>query len=211
MGDKQDYTTSDLVDLAEKPSLVNNLSREALVRIVRMLLAFAFRDSLTQLWNRRFFTIRFQRMLKEAASLEGYKGCAALIIDLDGLKKWNDTKGHPHGDAFLRTTAAALQQALYRHKEDVVARIGGDEFGILLRNLGQQDAQRVVDRLVDTLQSHNVPASIGALYCPPMPELDGERIIARADKLMYKAKNAPRGTHRFVIAQLDVYTPTIVE
>jgi diguanylate cyclase (GGDEF)-like protein len=120
---------------------------------------------------------------------------AMLFVDLDGLKMINDTFGHRAGDEALIQVAALLAKGV-RHS-DVVARIGGDEFGILLESSDEHDAQETAARLIDQISAcdftHDgeaLPLSV-AIGVGMIDALDtAEAVMERADEAMYARKAA---------------------
>jgi diguanylate cyclase (GGDEF)-like protein/PAS domain S-box-containing protein len=158
-------------------------------------------DSLTGLPNRAFFLETLSTAVYRA---ERRKARLALVfVDLDGFKAVNDTLGHAAGDLMLRMVAERLRGCTRR--TDVVARIGGDEFTILVQDLARPDdaslvAQGVLDALSRPfhLNERDVPmsASIG-LSVHPEDGADGEVLLRHADLAMYRAKQEGKSTYRF--------------
>jgi diguanylate cyclase (GGDEF)-like protein len=103
----------------------------------------AMRDDLTQLCNRRYFYERLQRDLEEARGFERPLG--VLMLDVDGLKHINDSHGHKVGDAVLAAAAKLLRQ--HTRACDVPARIGGDEFAVILPEADKRGAQAAARRI----------------------------------------------------------------
>jgi diguanylate cyclase (GGDEF)-like protein len=144
-------------------------------------------DMLTQLRNRR----GWDQEVREAevrCRKEGLNACV-IVIDLDGLKRINDTEGHSKGDEFIRRAANALRMAARR--DDVLARLGGDEFACLSVGCVPEHANEILKRLSSALAKANVPASLGY----GMRELAGSIPAAfqEADKAMYTHKHARKG------------------
>jgi diguanylate cyclase (GGDEF)-like protein/PAS domain S-box-containing protein len=158
-------------------------------------------DSLTGLPNRAFFLETLALALFRA---ERRKSRLALVfVDLDGFKAVNDTLGHAAGDLMLRMVAERLRGCT--RKTDVVARIGGDEFTILVQDLARPDdaslvAQGVLDALSRSfhLNERDVPmsASIG-VSVHPEDGAAGEVLLRHADLAMYRAKQEGKSTYRF--------------
>ncbi len=155
-------------------------------------------DALTGLSNRR----HWNSMLQDKLSADAKAG-AVLLLDLDRFKAVNDTMGHAVGDALLRHVAKALRKAT--REGDTVARIGGDEFAILLlgpidRALATVIADRILDELAATIviEGHDVRAStsIGITLCGDR-DFDPDTIITTTDKALYAAKHAGRATYAF--------------
>ncbi|HUR42342.1 MAG TPA: GGDEF domain-containing protein [Verrucomicrobiae bacterium] len=141
-------------------------------------------DTLTGLLNRRGWD-RAVGASEARCQREGINACV-IVIDLDGLKRINDTQGHAKGDEFIRRAASALSVAARR--EDTLARLGGDEFAYLSINCPPEHAGVVLKRLSQALQKAGVPASLG--YA--MRDLAGSIAAAfqEADHSMYAHKRA---------------------
>jgi diguanylate cyclase (GGDEF)-like protein len=165
-------------------------------------------DSLTGLSNRSFFLETLDEVLLRAARRKSRSGL--IFIDLDGFKGVNDNLGHEAGDQILRTVAERIRRSTRR--TDSVARIGGDEFTVLLQDLEQGDDAAVAAQaiLVEvarpcTVADREVPlsASVGiAVY--PEDGSDGQALLRHADLAMYRAKQEGKGTYRF-------FTPAMSE
>lgn len=141
-------------------------------------------DILTGLLNRRGWD-RAVGASEARCQRDGINACV-IVIDLDGLKRINDTQGHAKGDEFIRRAASALGAAARR--EDTLARLGGDEFAYLSINCPPEHAGVVLKRLSQALQKAGVPASLG--YA--MRDLAGSIAAAfqEADHSMYAQKRA---------------------
>jgi len=160
----------------------------------------AFHDSLTGLPNRAMLSNVLRHDL--AFAQRHRKMTAVCFLDLDGFKPVNDEHGHAVGDALLSEVAHRLQQLV--RGSDTVARIGGDEFVIVVNDLtGPRDVLPFVDRVLAALRQPFVidghqllsGGSIGISFYPDDGEEPSE-LIRRADRAMYEAKAAGRGTWR---------------
>jgi diguanylate cyclase (GGDEF)-like protein len=169
-------------------------------RIERELVQRAMHDALTGLPTRALLLDRLQ-MAIGAAVRGGYRG-ALLFVDLDRFKQINDQHGHRAGDRVLEAIAARMRQAV--RESDTVARVGGDEFIVLLPTIGQpDDGKAVATKLLAALlqpvefggASLAVSASIGLVEFGA-ELLSAEALIARADEAMYVAKRDGRATVR---------------
>ena len=158
------------------------------------------RDGLTGLANRRRFTAVMDEWVAEARGQQ--MPLAMLILDLDHFKSVNDRHGHATGDASLRTFADQLQEAFDGPRE-LVARLGGEEFGVLLHDCtvdaaGQRaDAfrQRFSEQAIDVDGSElRLSVSIGVAGFEPRDDADGDALYHAADTALYRAKAAGRNT-----------------
>lgn len=148
-------------------------------------------DELTGLLNRRGFYLVAEPAL-ESARRHGHR-CLLAFLDVDGLKRVNDQHGHDVGDGLISDVAAVLRDTL--RKSDIIARMGGDEFCVLVTEPGEDSAmlkQRVQDGLQSFSDAHERPyrlsASIGLAEALPTESLTLDVLINRADALMYDDK-----------------------
>ena len=173
---------------------VNN-TIEALENI-QTIMNYANRDYLTGLYNRRYF---FQAMGEYVEDVkESGEKFAVAMIDIDHFKKVNDTYGHDIGDKVIITLADILRSST--SPRDVVARFGGEEFCIVLKNINRYSALDILERIrseveeysfaIDKEQHIKFTISIGAVV--HNDEDDLEETINEADMCLYKAKNSGR-------------------
>ena len=157
----------------------------------------ALHDSLTTLPNRLFFDERLAQALNPTDPARA--GLTVLYIDLDGLKSINDRHGHDTGDEVIRIAAARLRGAL--RTQDVVCRLGGDEFGCLLSGpLSRTQLEPLACKLFDTVSAAMqigsralvVLPSIGIASCPE-DGTTGAELVKQADSAMYRAKRDRTG------------------
>jgi diguanylate cyclase (GGDEF)-like protein len=169
---------------------------------------FARYDSLTGLPNRSFFLETLERTLSRAGRQR--TRCALVFLDLDGFKAVNDALGHAAGDAVLQTVADRLRGGT--RTSDLVARIGGDEFTVLVQNLTRADDAALVARgLLDRLarpcradgQEVALSASAGISVCPD-DGTDASTLLRNADLAMYRSKQEGKNTYRFFTAEMSV-------
>jgi len=208
---------SGAVDYIEKP--INEMILLAKVKMMLRLwsnskaLSFALetqkqlatRDALTNLGNRRYLNERLMIELPQHVS----KGevLSYLAIDLDRFKLVNDTLGHDIGDLLLIEVAHALTEG--RDERDIVCRVGGDEFIIVLCNTTEHQVATICENLIDRLSEVfmikgnevEIGASIGIVMYPQDAETR-ERLEKNADTSLYLAKETGRGRYWFY----DVYT-----
>jgi diguanylate cyclase (GGDEF)-like protein len=153
--------------------------------------ALARVDALTGVHNRRVFEER----LRDEQSRAERSGAplTVLLLDLDGFKNINDTRGHAAGDEALRQLAALLAHGLRAH--DTVARIGGDEFAMLLPGIDGAEALAVAKRVGALAKRANVSLSIGGATFPE-DTADASALQRLADENLYAAKRAGRGRAR---------------
>ena len=154
-------------------------------------------DVLTGLFNRRRFIDTLSHHI-DLVNRYG-PGGAVLILDLDNFKEINDTLGHSAGDETIRAASAVLERRL--RSSDVVARLSGDEFAVLLAQADEEESRRVAADLLELLRqqpifvggrSVRVTASVGVALFQPDEKLDSEGLLASADMAMYQAKEAGR-------------------
>lgn len=146
----------------------------------------AVHDPLTGLLNRRGFACRAKDMLADTA--RAGRGASLLFLDLDGFKQLNDGLGHAAGDACLADVALLLKDQV--HPGDIVARIGGDEFLLLISERDDQPAATIAEGLRQSLAAYGMGISgsfgLATADTPDSADLDG--LIACADDAMRTAK-----------------------
>ncbi len=195
----------------EELDLVSKVTRLATIAIEQRqltdrLVYQAMHDALTGLPNR----MQFEERLHDALAQARRRGwlAAVLFVDLDRFKQINDTLGHQVGDALLQQVARRLQGCL--RKSDALARMGGDEFTVLLTELKDaQYAQLVAQKLLDTFHEPFhvegyelfVTASIGISVCP-FDGRDATTLQRNADSAMYRAKN--QGKNNFQVFKPEI-------
>lgn len=153
----------------------------------------AERDMLTSLFNRRYFLSSLHQRI---ARVERFKERVVLVyVDVDGLKMINDRFGHAAGDYALIEIANRLSGAM--RANDVLARIGGDEFGILLDQVGGSEARSKIRRLAETVGDEPVVYDGNAIALSATfgmtaitPGASAEELMGRADTEMYRAKRS---------------------
>ncbi|MEW6635093.1 MAG: EAL domain-containing protein [Pseudomonadota bacterium] len=167
----------------------------------------AFHDTLTGLPNRALFEDRLRRTLLFAG--HDAARVALLYLDLDRFKHVNDTLGHPAGDELVRQTAARLRHTI--REVDTVARIGGDEFAIILLDVrdvrsAEDIAERLLQKLCEPFKLIDdqvfVGASIG-IALSSGPETDADDLLRKADIALYEAKKNGRGRYQVFAGDMD--------
>lgn len=158
---------------------------------IRQLENLSVTDELTGLLNRRGFEAEFSRAFARAHRVD--ENGVLILCDLDHFKAVNDTYGHMAGDAVLRAVGEKLQQNT--RQSDAVARIGGDEFAILLTQTGPDTAaeltakiSRLLNSLLVTWNGHQIPVSASAgfdIYCAGKT---AETVMFLADRALYAKK-----------------------
>ena len=148
----------------------------------------AYTDALTQLWNRRYFYEYAGRAL--SGPTLGNTAFCLLMIDLDNFKCVNDTRGHQAGDEVLIELATILKQ--HTRPADITARMGGDEFALLLPSIsfgtGIDIAERIRQAVENRLAAYGATVSIGVAYNKDAVSVD--RLISIADQALYQAKSS---------------------
>jgi diguanylate cyclase (GGDEF)-like protein len=159
-----------------------NLARQAMI------------DSLTGLANRRAWD---EELARRIAAADASGACLTLaIFDLDCFKEVNDRHGHDAGDAALRSASKALRQQL--RERDFLARIGGDEFGLLISGVDPAAAMRIVDRVrgaLSNIESEDCPqpvASAGVAVRTATAQHTAQRLFQLADQALLEAKRSGR-------------------
>jgi diguanylate cyclase (GGDEF)-like protein len=177
----------------------------------RQLKFLATRDSLTGLYNRAYLTERLRDLfsLDTASGVGELASVAVLFVDLDGFKKVNDTAGHEAGDSLLCSVAQRLSACI--SPEDTLARVGGDEFVIVVsayENTGQLIglARRILDMIAEPFavadNEYYLGASIGISRFPEDGQ-DVATLMRNADSAMYHAKQRGRNNFQFFTAELN--------
>jgi diguanylate cyclase (GGDEF)-like protein/PAS domain S-box-containing protein len=149
-------------------------------------------DALSGLYNRAYFETELDRLMRGR-----YFPVTVIMVDVDGLKIVNDSKGHTAGDELLLHVADILRSAF--RAEDIIARIGGDEFCILLPRANEEVTKMVIDRVKENLELFNdvnpdspIGLSMGSATAFTAGGLNASMI--KADQVMYKVKSAKHET-----------------
>ncbi len=153
---------------------------------------FSFKDDVTGLYNRRFFSIRLEEEISRYRRFN--HPVSVVLLDLDGFKEVNDRMGHAAGDETLRDIA----QILLKHSRgiNVISRYGGDEFAVLLVETPKAGARLYADRIRQVVSTYpfthglSVTASFGVSSLPEDMAMSPDDIIRSADDALYAAKRA---------------------
>jgi len=180
------------------------------IRLREALRTQSIKDPLTGLYNRRYLEETIEREIRRAVRAE--QGLGVLILDLDHFKKFNDTHGHDAGDTVLRETASFLLKSV--RAEDIVCRVGGEEFVIILPvadlKVTQARGERIRARLRELTVMHQgrslgmVTVSVGVAGLPQHGS-SAKELLEAADAALYRAKR--EGRDRVAVAE----TPLTVE
>lgn len=184
------------------PGLIRGVGRDVTESLQQKkeLQTQAITDALTGCYNRRFFIERFEQEL--ANCQRSGMPCSLLTVDMDDLKKINDTRGHAVGDEAIRAVATGLRKRTRRG--DTVARFGGDEFAILLSGCPLATAVILAERILRTISSQTISSHEGlsvSIGIAAYPE-DGKTVSelqGAADQALYAAKRG--GRNRFMVNQ----------
>lgn len=171
-------------------------------RLYNRVKSMALSDGLTGLANRRNFDMLLKTELRRSASLN--RQLSLIMLDLDNFKTYNDTYGHLTGDKLLAQVGQIIHHSI--RTIDLAARYGGEEFSIILPECSASDAFTIAEKLRTTIETSHFPDSLGtftaaitasfgiATYDPAVTahSPDSEKIIALADKALYRAKESGR-------------------
>ena len=191
-----DYIAKPFLDVVVKARVKTQINN---VRQRREIERLSMTDALTSIPNRRNFDLRLS--MEWAHAIREKKPISVMMIDLDNFKVYNDTYKHKQGDIMLRSIASNLLSAAKR-AQDLAARIGGDEFAILLPNTELQPAIEIAQCLRERIESNCILAnngektymtiSIGVACTWPAPDDLSDSLIEAADAQLYRAKHMGR-------------------
>ncbi|MCP5170382.1 MAG: EAL domain-containing protein [Hahellaceae bacterium] len=188
--------------------VISGIDISAIKEISQKMEHLALYDSLTGLANRRLFIDRLNQSIQSAKRHNSK--VALFFLDLDQFKRINDTLGHDAGDALLLTVAERLQSCV--RAQDTVSRLGGDEFTILLNDLGDTNAATTVAKHIlrvlkepIKLDKHEVivSTSIGITISPD-DSVDTDTLMKNADLALYRAKEQGRDGYHFFTEELNI-------
>ena len=179
-------------------------------RMEREIIEMAHHDALTGLPNRRLFIELAQIEMAQAG--RNHKKMAFVFLDLDRFKEVNDTFGHEAGDQLLKEVALRIRKSL--RKSDTIARIGGDEFNIIIADLARaEDSAEIARKIVESFRAPfliaghdlHVTASIG-LSIYPDDDQDMDTLFRYADIAMYHAKETGKNNFQFYNPAINVHS-----
>jgi diguanylate cyclase (GGDEF)-like protein/PAS domain S-box-containing protein len=195
------FFVSAIVDLSERKLAEQQIVKQAkmLERAFGGLLEMASTDSLTSLWNRRAFLEQLTIQLDQA--VRSGQPISVLLVDVDHFKSYNDSYGHLAGDEVLKGVAGVLRAKA--RQSDYVARIGGEEFGVILPETDRSGSVQLAERFRIAIDDESWPrreitASFGASTVAfartvPRPEAPGfSEVLAAADQALYYSKEHGR-------------------
>lgn len=171
------YYVASFVDITQYKSLENKLREQS------------EKDALTGIWNRRKFDQQIHLECHRVKRYPEYEHSCLAILDIDHFKRINDQFGHSHGDYIIQSVAETLRDGL--RESDFLARIGGEEFAIILPHTPIEEAQAVIERLrIKVYQLHAKRVSISA----GLTDIIGseQEAYQRADKALYESKATGR-------------------
>jgi diguanylate cyclase (GGDEF)-like protein len=187
---------------------IERIQGEAVQAATQRLHELSVLDPLTGISNRRQFEDTFQRAW--LAAEKDQSQLVVLVIDVDFFKRYNDAYGHPQGDRCLKQVAAAIHETAMAG-EGFAARLGGEEFGVLLPHANEEAAVRMGERICEAVRlagiAHReskvpgqsfVTVSVGAASFSPTPQASRRTLFAIADDALYLAKKEGRNRVAFL-------------
>jgi two-component system cell cycle response regulator len=187
----------EVIQFGPEVSLRYSIVDERQEDLLRRLYDSSTRDAMTGVYNRRHFDDRLAAEI--AFALRHKTELSLTLLDVDFFKRVNDEHGHPAGDDVLKHLAATVQGQL--RTEDIFARVGGEEFAILLRGIALEGTVRLAERLRRTVEatpaSHQhkvlpITISQGCAVLAIVEDQTPRGLFAAADKCLYEAKRAGR-------------------
>ena len=179
-------------------SLLSDVPDVQIQSIIDALCDLSIHDGLTGLVNATFFHAVLAREIER--SLRTGRTCGLMVIDIDHFKNINDTYGHSAGDKVIQAVAEELKNSL--RGMDTAARIGGEEFSIILPECAPEDAIHAATRIHSVLnpitvlveeQSLKLTTSAGLVWTNPNVSVSSTTLLSEADQEMYRAKRTGRG------------------
>ena len=188
------------------PRLTSDDPNVQIQNILDALCDLSIHDGLTGLVNATFFHAVLAREIER--SLRTGRTCGLMVIDIDHFKNINDTYGHKTGDQAIQSVAEHMRRSL--RSMDTAARIGGEEFAIILPECTQEDAIHAATRIHSTLnplaitingKNLQLTTSVGLVWTNPNVPMSSSALLSEADEEMYRAKRSGRG--RLCYKQMD--------
>lgn len=210
---RMDLNLSESMTLQYKNiQMVDSLSKsnQQLLNANEKLETLTLEDELTQLHNRRYFEMQLKAEWKRESREQNT--LSLMVIDIDYFKLYNDTYGHAEGDVCLKAVAQILQSSIHR-STDVIARIGGEEFVVMLPGIDVDGtlllAKKMQQQLSAASLTHatsplndNVTVSIGIASVTPNKDASALGLFKAADKALYKAKT--KGRNQVIVGKMEL-------
>jgi diguanylate cyclase (GGDEF)-like protein len=161
-------------------------------RLHAQVIELSLKDPLTGIHNRRYFDISLRNEVNRSIRLGA--GLAIILLDIDHFKQYNDTFGHPAGDKVLQNIALCISEG--RRSSDVAARIGGEEFALILPETQAEGALTVAEKIQEVIRAsprfeHPITVSIG-INALSGTDIEAETLVKEADRALYQAKQTGR-------------------
>lgn len=212
---ENDKLVSELNDLNEQLEVKVKERTDRLVETINQMEYLAYHDVVTSLPNRRFIEKRLSRAISNH-NVRCKKKIAFLLLDLDRFKHINDSLGHSYGDLLLKEVGDRLSSSL--KPDELVCRIGGDEYGILLENTNEIQIEKTAEKILTVLRKTYdirgeelyVTPSIGVSIYPEHGN-DFESLLMKADTAMYKVKEAGKNHYKIYHAEMDIEPQVTME
>lgn len=188
------YVAFDTDDVSSCSALARQLAGTLkLSQLHSQVVELSLTDPLTGLYNRRYFDLFLHNEV--VRSRRTMRGLAVLMIDIDHFKNYNDTYGHPEGDIALQEVANCLRQD--RRHLDVIARLGGEEFGAILPETNSAGAARVAEKMRNAVAASSalklpITISVGVTNFDEISNQSPETLVKQADEALYEAKRKGR-------------------
>ena len=181
----------------EDPKLYTNNSDEQIQNVIDALCDLSVHDGMTGLVNATFFHVVLSREIER--SLRTGKACGLMVLDIDHFKGVNDRYGHAAGNRVIQSVAVNIMQNL--RSMDTAARIGGEEFAVILPESAPEDALRAAIRIHNALnpleiivngQNLRITSSVGLVWTELCHAGSSGELLSEADREMYRAKRSGR-------------------